>query len=396
MLRIVADANIPAVHEAFRALGTLRVLPGSEITAGTVQDADVLLVRSVTPVDTDLLADSPVRFVGSATAGTDHVDRDDLRALGTTFAHAPGSNATSVVEWVVAALLATAVRQGEGLEGKTLGVVGAGEVGGRLVPRARALGMEVVVSDPPKAALDAEVTSLDLNDLLSQADVVTLHTPLATAAESPWPTARMMDQAAFGRMKPGAWFINAARGRIAEAEALQREAGRRPLLLDVWPGEPAPALDLVERAALGTPHIAGYAYDAKVRGTVMLADALRQWLAAEGGGAEPWDAEAVLRPEAPLVAEVPDLPARTAAEQAAWLDALVRQAYDLRADDARFRAAMAGTTVEARAAAFAELRRTYPRRREWDRYVVRGDVPSALRTAVSDGLAMSLGAAETA
>lgn len=391
MLHIVADANIPALESAFRSLGTIRALPGHEITPAVVSEADVLLVRSVTSVDDALLAGSSVQFVGSATAGTDHVDRAVLGAYGIAFAHAPGSNATSVVEWVLAGLLATAAERGEGLDGKTLGVVGAGEVGGRLIPRARALGMRVVVSDPPLAARSPEaVESVGLDALLAEADVVTLHTPLTTDVESSWPTEDMIDDAAFARMKPGAWLVNAARGRIVEPGALRREVGRRPCLLDVWPTEPTPDLDLVEGAVVATPHIAGYSFDGKVAGTVRLADALRQWLEAQGESVELWDAEAALAPDVPLVADAPDLSTDTAAERARWLNALARQAYDVRADDARFRAAMAGTSPEARAAAFVRLRKTYPVRREWDRYAVRGEVPEALREAVTNGLAMAV------
>ena len=390
MLHIIADANIPALDSAFGALGTIHALPGGEITSEAVHEADVLLVRSVTPVDAPLLAGSSVQFVGSATAGTDHVDRATLGAFGIAFAHAPGSNATSVVEWVLAALLATAADRGDTLEGKTLGVVGAGEVGGRLIPRARALGLRVVVSDPPRAArAPGAFESLDLGDLLAEADVVTLHTPLTTAAESSWPTEGLLDAGAFATMKPGAWLVNAARGRVVAAEALAREVGRRPCLLDVWPGEPAPDPAVVEGAALGTAHIAGYSLDGKVAGTALLAEALRRWLRARGEAAAPWDAEAALAPEAPLGVEAPPLAAGTATDRTAWLDALARQAYDVRADAARFRRAMAGRSAEARALAFADLRKTYPVRREWARYRVRGHVPDALRGAVRDGLGMT-------
>ncbi len=394
MLRIVADANIPALQSAFGALGTVQALPGRDLTPAAVHDADVLLVRSVTPVDAALLAGSAVRFVGSATAGTDHVDRPALDAFGVAFVHAPGSNATSVVEWVVAGLLATAAERGEGLEGRTLGVVGAGAVGGRLIPRARALGLQTVVSDPPLAAASPDaVASVPLDALLDAADIVTLHTPLTTAAESSWPTERMIDRGALLRMKRGAWLVNAARGRIVDGEALvaSLDAGHlAEALLDVWPDEPAPDPALVARTrCAATPHIAGYSADGKVAGTAVLADALRQWLAAQGEPAEPWNAEAALTPDAPLVVEAPTLPAGTPAERVRWLDALARQAYDLRADTARFRSGIDwDAPPEDRAAAFAELRRTYPARREWARYRVRGRIPEALAAAVHDGLGM--------
>lgn len=392
-LHIVADANIPAAQDAFGALGEVHTLPGREIYREAVRHADVVLVRSVTPVDAALVEGTAVRFVGSATAGTDHVDADALEALGVAFAHAPGSNATSVVEYVIAGLLATAADRGEGLEARTLGVVGAGQVGGRLVPRARALGLRVVVSDPPlETAGRTDLPFVALADLLRQSDVVSLHTSLTTAAESPWPTLGLLDAEALALLPADAWLVNAARGRVVDEAALRREAARRVCVLDVWPDEPSPDPALVRAAVLGTPHIAGYSLDGKLAGTVMLAAALRTWVARQSGvEPAPWDAEAALAPASPLVVDAPRLPVTTEADRARWLDALVRQAYDVRADDARFRAAMrSAPTEDTRADAFAHLRKAYPIRREWARYAVRGEVPPVLRAAVRDGLAMVL------
>ena len=397
--RILVDANVPAAGSAFGALGSVRLLPGREITRAEVLGADVLLVRSVTALDAALLEGTPVRFVGTATAGTDHVDRAALERLGISFASAPGSNATSVVEHVLAALLAVASDRGEGLAGRTLGVVGAGEVGGRLAPRAEALGMRIVASDPPRAAA-AEARGeahpyVPLDAVLAESDVVTLHTPLTTPSESAWPTRHLVDADAFAAMRPDAWFVNAARGGVVEAAALRREAARRACVLDVWPGEPNPDPETVRRAALASAHVAGYAADGKVRGTAMLAAALRRWL---GGGVAPWDEAPALGPAPPPVS-APPAPDDVGdpAQQARWLDALARQAFDVRAEDARFRAALdaagggpqTGGAAE-RAAAFAELRRTYPVRREWEHVRVTGEVPAPLRAAVVDGLAMRL------
>ena len=382
MLRILADANIPHAQAAFGAYGPVRTQPGRDITRSALADVDVLLVRSVTAVGAALLDGTPVRFVGTATAGTDHVDTRALAARGVAFASAPGSNAASVADYVVAALLAVAADRGEALTEKTIGIVGVGEVGGRLVPRARALGLRVLACDPPRAAAgrsDHEYRALA--DVLRQSDVVTLHTPLTRADESEWPTLGLIDLAAVETMKPGAWLVNAARGRVVTAEAAAALAASRPVVLDVWPAEPEPDPALVDAAALATPHIAGYAADAKTRGTTMIAAALAAW----AGG----DAWAPPEP-APLVLDAPERPAQTPEERTRWLDALARQATDVRADDARFRAALAGTAGEARAAAFAALRKTYPVRHEMTRYAVRGDVPPALRAAVTEGLGMAL------
>ena len=399
MLRLVADANIPAAQDAFAAFGAVRLLPGREITRAELATADVLLVRSVTRVDAALLEGTPVRFVGTATAGTDHVDLDALRRLGVAFASAPGSNAASVVDYVLAALLALAAGRGDGLAGRTLGIVGVGQVGRRLARRAQALGLTVVASDPPLAAAgsDVGVPLLGLADVLAQADIVTLHTPLTTASESDHPTHGLLGADALAAMAPGAWLVNAARGPIVDGGALAHALDRRRLaaaVLDVWPGEPAPDADLVRRVAIGTPHIAGYAFDGKVAGTRALEQALRRW---RPGPTEPWDSGPTLAPPAPLVVHAPPAPSDPGdpAQQAAWLHALARQAYDVGADDARFRAALASTEdrgAQDRAAAFAGLRKAYPVRREWSEYAVQGVVPPSLRRAVRGGLGMALAA----
>ena len=382
-LRLLVDANIPHAEAAFGGVGSVRTLPGRAITRETLEDVDVLLVRSVTPVGAALLDGTPVQFVGTATAGTDHVDRAALEERGIAFASAPGSNAASVVDYVLAALLAVASDRGEALGGKTLGVVGVGEVGGRLVPRAQALGLRVLACDPPRAVAGCTDRGyLGLDAVLTEADVVTLHTPLTRPGESPWPTLGLIDADAASRMKPDAWLVNAARGRVVTTEAALALAASRPVVLDVWPTEPEPDPALVEIAALATPHVAGYAADAKTRGAAMIAAALAAW-----AGGQPWTP-----PEGgATVIDAPDLAAATPGEQTRWLDALVRQAYDVRADDARFRAALAGTTGDARAAAFAALRKDYPVRRELDRFVVRGPVPEELREAVTVGLGIRLG-----
>ena len=388
-LRIVCDANIPAADAAFGRFGEVHLLPGRAIDRAAVEEAEVLLVRSVTPVTEALVGGTAVRFVGTATAGVDHVDSDALARLGIAFASAPGSNATSVVEYVLAALLETGARHDGGLEGMALGVVGAGQVGGRLVPRARALGLDVIVCDPPRAA--AGFTDHDyrpLAELLEASDIVTLHTPLTDAG--PWPTRGMIGARALAAMRPSTWFVNAARGPVVDGEAFIASTHLGARIVDCWPDEPAPSLRLIAVANLGTPHIAGYAFDGKVAGTTMLDAALRVWLSDQGESLPPpWSPDAILAEPELRVVTPPPPPADMPEARAAWLAALARQAYDVFADDARFRATVGSEPDAAhRAAAFAELRKTYPRRRENAAFTVRGAVPAALRRAVTEGLGM--------
>jgi erythronate-4-phosphate dehydrogenase len=383
-LRIVADANIPHVYELFGWFGEVVRLPGHALDYRAAAGADVLLVRSVTQVDASVLDRSRVRFVGSATIGTDHVDLSLLQERGIAFAHAPGSNADSVVEYVTAALLAVFAARGEPLRGRTVGVVGCGHIGGRLAERLPALGCHVLCNDPPLAeAAGGGHQYHALADILGAADVITLHPPLERFG--PYPTYHLIGDAELGRMRPGAWLVNASRGAVVENAALLRAlaAGRLAgAILDVWEGEPTPNPALVAACSIATPHIAGYSYDGKVQGALMLADALARWL-----GVEPEPAG-----EALLAAEpVPDLrtPSVDLAETA-WLDALVRQAYDVRADDAQMRAYLTSPPRD-RAELFQHLRRTYPPRRSFMRHRVTGTVPGAYEEAVVDGLGMHLG-----
>lgn len=384
-LKILADENIPFVEKAFSTYGRVETCPGREITAERVREADVLLVRSVTPVDEALLVGSPVQFVGSATIGIDHVDVRYLQKEGITFAHAPGSNAESVVEYVMAALLRLAVRKGRRLEELTAGVVGCGNVGGRLAARLEALGLGVLRNDPPLAESAGAEGFVPLKKLLEEADVISLHVPLTTTG--PYPTYHLVDEAVLEQLRPEAWLINTSRGSVVDNRALRRhlERGRlAAVVLDVWEGEPCPDPALIRRTDLATPHIAGYSFDGKVQGTVMLYEALTRHL----GTAPAWDAEKVLAPsdEDTLSLTLPD---KTLAMEA-WFDLLVEQMYPIEADDKLLRALLEQPADE-QGAYFSGLRKNYRRRRTFRRFVVEAvSVPEAYRTAVAQGLGVRL------
>ncbi|MEM8598895.1 MAG: 4-phosphoerythronate dehydrogenase [Bacteroidota bacterium] len=396
-LRLLADANIPFLHKAFERYGPVEVRPGAAILPGTLAETDILLVRSVTPVNEALLADTPVRFVGTATAGTDHVDTAWLAAQGIAFASAPGSNAQSVVEYVLAALFSLhgAQKPLGALSGKTIGVVGCGQVGGRLVRRLTHLGCHVLACDPPLAeAAEARGERhgfVSLDHVLDESDIVTLHTPLTHTGLHP--TYHLIGEQELERLSGrDVLLINAARGAVVDNRALHDALERETLggaVLDVWENEPTPDPDLIPLVNIGTPHIAGYAYDGKVAGTTMLADALDAWLRARPDEAarlshgipEKWDAEEVLVPDTTLTVKAPE---GEASEDDA-LRSLVQQAYDLRADDARFRKLLDLSTSE-HAAYFRDLRKTYPQRRHFDRSIVVGKIPDDLHDAVTKGL----------
>lgn len=276
-LRIVADENMPLVEPWFSGLATsIRRLPGRNIQPHDLAEADVLLVRSVTQVNEALLAESSVRFVGSATIGTDHIDQKWLAEAGIGFAHAPGCNAQSVVDWLLSVLSRLQLDFDLPWWQKTIGVVGAGHVGSRVVERLRLLGATVLVCDPPRAEREGQAGFVDLDTLLSVCDILCLHAPYTREGEHA--TAGMIDADRLARIKPGAWLINAGRGPVIQPEPLLQvlQDQRIQAVLDVWPEEPRIRQALLEAVYLGSPHVAGYSQEGKWAGTRMLAQALYQ------------------------------------------------------------------------------------------------------------------------
>lgn len=357
---IVADENMPLLEEFFAGLGEIRRLPGRAMTAADVADADLLLVRSVTRVDAALLARATPRFVGTATIGTDHVDTCWLAERGIPFAAAPGCNAVAVAEYVCTVLALHADRSGRELAGQCLGVIGCGNVGRAVVPRAQALGLQVVVCDPllPRDTVPAGVTMLDLDALLARADILTLHVPFTRGGDAP--TWHLLDEA---RLSAGRWqlLLNTARGPVVDNAALHALLAREPsrrVVLDVWEDEPAVPPALLSRCWLGTPHIAGYSLEGKWRGTEQVYRA-----ACSALGIAPRISLADIR------ARAGDAP-----RELAWpgtLAGLLATCCDVRGDDARLRTVVSGDARDT-AVAFDRLRRHYAERREFASYRVRG------------------------
>lgn len=348
-LTILADENMPYVTEAFQSFGTVHTLPGRAMTASDVRAADVLLVRSVTKVGAALVGDSALRFVGTATAGVDHIDQAFLARRTIPFASAPGSNAVSVADWVVAALLEYEVTCLDSVAGKTLGVVGVGQVGHRVAARGEALGMNVLLCDPPRARLEGAASFVDLDEICAQADVITLHVPMNRGGQDN--TFHLLDGPRLASLKPDAVLLNSARGAVISGAALldrQRRARLPFVALDVWEGEPAVDLTLMALVNVATPHIAGYAWDGKLRGTQMLHDALVGELGLQ-----------------PAWSPADALPVQSLVDARRWdRRRLVRSVYDIMADDRRLRATRS-LGPEQRRVAFDRLRKTYPRRREF-------------------------------
>jgi erythronate-4-phosphate dehydrogenase len=354
-MKIIADENIPAVAQAFGTLGEVTLLPGRNLRVQDVRSADVLLVRSVTRVGRELLEGSRVRFVGSATIGFDHVDRGYLQSQSIGFATAPGSNATSAAEYVVSALLALDEREGFSLARRTVGIVGCGNVGSRVRDRLSALGYDCLINDPPLREQGGHDAFVGFDDIL-QTDIISVHVPLELSGRHP--TRHLFDGAVLQQMKPDAVLINTSRGAVVDNAALGALLARRRdlcVVLDVWEGEPAIEMRLLEKVALGTAHIAGYSLDGKLRGTEMIYRAACDYL----GCVPRWDAAAVLP-----AANTLDLRGLPGGDELEQVRAAVFNAYDIRADDERLRGLLRLPPAE-RPAGFDRLRKEYPVRREF-------------------------------
>lgn len=361
-MKIVADENIPLVDAFFNPLGEVVRLPGRTMTAADVKDADALIVRSITKVNSALLAGSKVSFVGTCTIGVDHLDQQYFADQSITWSSAPGCNANSVVEYVYAALCHLNINWLP----VTFGIIGCGNVGGLLYKRLKAQGVKVRCYDPNLSlAQNPDLTSLE--EVL-QCDVISMHTPLVTSG--PHPSFHLLGRSELLQLKPDAVLINCGRGSVIDNQALLDVLSERDdlnVVLDVWEPEPDISLELLDKVLLGSPHIAGYSYDGKLNGTEMVYQALCQHIDK--------------KPEASLAQLVPPLENNLlaidktlvqSADSFQIAQALIKQVYDIAADDARLRdlAQQACRGEENFAEGFDDLRKHYPKRREFHNYRV--------------------------
>ena len=286
-LRIVADGDIPFLRGALEPYAEVVYLPGAAISAEDVRRADALIVRTRTRCDASLLEGSSVRCIATATIGTDHIDLPWCSAHGISVFGAAGCNSSAVMQYVFTAL----VSLGIDLSGKTLGVIGVGHVGSKVAAMGRKLGFRVLCCDPPRAATEGSEGFVSQEQLLVQADIVTLHVPLDDS------TRNMADAVFFEKMKPGAVFINCARGEVMDEEALIKAAPRLgSLIIDTWPHEPDINRRLLSLTSVASPHVAGYSLQGKLNGTTAAVravagylgiDALKDFVPEEAAGNEP-------------------------------------------------------------------------------------------------------------
>jgi erythronate-4-phosphate dehydrogenase len=356
-MKIIADQNIPLVKNVFSGIGDITLVSGRDINNAILKDCEILLVRSITKVDRSLLENTKVKFVGTATIGTDHIDVKYLDEALIKFTSAPGSNADSVAEYMVSALLNLEQKLNMSLPGKKIGIIGCGNVGSRVKRRMEVLGLNCLVCDPLLEDKQNGGDFLPLEKVLGESDIVTVHVPLEKSGR--YPTLGMINDEFLSGMKNGAILFNTSRGKVMDEKALFNNSGKLSgLVLDVWLSEPQINVDTLDIADIATPHIAGYSYDGKIRGTKMLYDALCDFLAIK----KECDFNEYLKPETPPVIDIRD-------SNNAVFDA-VNSAYPIMTDDGNLRKIKDIENVS-RGRYFDKLRKEYPVRREFFNYTLK-------------------------
>ena len=276
MLNIVADDKIPFLRGVLEIHNcAVTYLPGGKISRSDLGNADALIIRTRTRCDRELLENTPVKFIATATIGFDHLDIDYLAQRGIVWCNAPGCNANSVTQYFCSAILNYAAENHWTLKGKTLGVVGVGNVGRKVAAAGRALGLKVLLNDPPRQQSEGGEYWTSLEEVLRKSDIISFHTPLIQGGK--FNTFHLLNDENIRLLKPTALLLNSSRGEVVDNSSLLTTLNAGQIsgaILDVWENEPDINLTLLYKTIIGTPHIAGYSADGKANATRMALDAL--------------------------------------------------------------------------------------------------------------------------
>ncbi|MEW6989549.1 4-phosphoerythronate dehydrogenase [Colwelliaceae bacterium 6441] len=354
-MKIFYDENIPFAQAFFGDFGQLTAFSGREVSDKQIQSADILLVRSITQVNNTLLSlNNSLSFVGTATIGFDHIDKDYLKSRNIQFTSAPGCNAVSVAEYVLSSLVILAERYQLKLLEMTVGIIGGGNTGSRLSEKLSALGIKHVISDPFLAVDPLDTRNFVELDEALKCDVISLHIPKTTQGEHP--TYHLINEQRLNALSPDQILINACRGEVIDNQALLKlkQSGHRlKVILDVWENEPEILQELIPYCEIATAHIAGYSLEGKARGTEMLYRALCKHL------------------NVPVEKSLKDFLPQSGINQVEinqqfdeiLLNQLVKIVYDVRRDDGIFRQQINHQHINSHA--FDHIRKNYPARREF-------------------------------
>lgn len=354
-MKLIIDDKIPYIRGIFEHVAEVAYLPGAKITPEVVHDADAIITRTRTICNEDLLKGSSVKFIATATIGYDHIDTDYCRRAGIQWTNAPGCNSKSVEQYVASALMVLTEKDLVNLKQSTIGIVGVGNVGSKVARIAELLGMKVLMNDPPRARAEGPEKFVNLQTILEEADIISLHVPLNMKGEDA--TFHMADEIFFSSLKKKPVLINSCRGEVVKTEAVKQavqEHKIKAFVCDCWENEPNIDLELLAMTTIATPHIAGYSRDGKAKGTQMSVQAVSEFFNLK---LDNWIPENIECPAEPLVViDGKDLTDEQIIAQA------VLHTYDIRQDDQLLRA---------NSSDFEKQRGDYPVRREFSAYTVR-------------------------
>ena len=356
-MQLVVDENIALAEEAFLQFGDVLLIGGRQITNAVLHNSDALIVRSITNVDENLLQSTNIKFVGTATIGTDHIDTNYLNENNIPFADAKGCNADSVAEYVFTALLKITVDHKFTLKNKSIGIIGVGNIGSRVVKYAEALGLIVYKNDPPKQRAGEGSNYVSLEEAL-QADIITLHVPLNKTGIDK--TVHLINEEQLNKINDGSILINTSRGAVVNNKALFDIIDKKhfKVILDVWEGEPIINTDLLQKVLVGSAHVAGYSLEGKVNGTKMIYDALCSFT----NQLNDW------KPKLPTVENnIIDMSSEKNLEEKLHL--IFKLIYNIEKDDSEMRK-MIEMNNDSKTAHFDKLRKEYPLRREFSNYTI--------------------------
>ena len=355
-MKIIIDNKIPYIKGALEPFAEVVYLAGNQTTRAAMQDADALVTRTRTLCSQENLEGSSVRFIATATIGFDHIDTAYCKAAGIEWANAPGCNAESVNQYISSALFSWSIRKGSALKGKTIGIVGVGQVGSRVAKTCEILGMKVLLNDPPRERQEGPSQFVSIRTIKKQADIITFHVPLNMQGTDR--TYHMVDAEFLEDLERKPLIINTCRGEVFETGAVHQAMAKNEIsgmIIDCWENEPELDLALLDLVDYGTPHIAGYSKDGKANGTRASVRAVSRFFRL---GIDDWEPSGIDPPGNPLIDLV-----RNGQSEESLIAQAVLSTYDIADDDAALRA---DTPL------FEQLRGDYPVRREFASYSIRG------------------------
>lgn len=362
-MKIVIDSHIPFIKGVLEPYAKVEYAEGSSIGRGILTDADAMIIRTRTSCNAELLTGSPVKFIGTASIGTDHIDLDWCRAEGIECASAPGCNAAAVVQYLASSLAFLVMKYRLQPAETTLGLLGIGNVGSRAAKMAEAFGFRLLLNDPPRQRDEGGGGFSTASEIAEKADILSFHVPLTYKGRDK--TFRMADKTFLEGLKKGAIIINTSRGAVIEEEALLHSLRSKQLkaaLLDVWNNEPFINRELLDMTDTGTAHIAGYSVEGKARATAMMVDRLAEHFSLPLRG---WRPE-ILPPPANHIIDI----SAFNGDDHDIISRAIHHTYAVEDDSALLRN---------NPWMFEQLRNNYPHRREFAAYTVKGDKPSVIR-----------------